>query len=151
MEPVKDQNNVAETHQKLSVVWGALLSSQLLFLLLVFFTKKELFGFDLSQSLAGKNPAMVLVLAGLGLTAFVLSFVLKSRMLKQAEEQQNTAFVQSALVVSCALCESISLLGLVLAFAADYQYFFLWFALGILGIILHFPQKKHLIAASYKK
>jgi hypothetical protein len=48
------------------------------------------------------------------------------------------------------LCEAISLLGVALAFAFSYQYFFLWFALGILGTILHFPKRDNLVAASYK-
>lgn len=151
MEPLEDKNDIASNQQRLAVVWAVLLTSQLFLLLLVFFSKKELFDLDFSQPPARENPLMVIVLACLSLTAFVLSFVLKAGMLKQAEEQQKPAFVQSALIVSCALCESISLFGLLLAFAADYRYFFLWFALGILGIILHFPKKKHLIAASYKK
>jgi hypothetical protein len=37
-----------------------------------------------------------------------------------------------------------------MAFAFSYQYFFLWFALGILGMILHFPKRDNLIAAAYK-
>jgi len=151
MQLLEDKNDIGENLQKLKVVWAVLLTSQLFLLLLAFFAKKELFDLNFSQPLAGKNPVMVLVAACLSLTAFVLSFVLKAGMLKQAEEQQNAAFVRSALVLSCALCESISLVGLLLAFAADYPYFFLWFALGIFGIILHFPKKKHLIAASYKK
>jgi len=151
MQPQNDRNNIVnETHQKLTVVWGALLSSQFVLLAILYFRKKELFHFDLSQPLAGSNPMMAAVLACLSITAFLLSFVLKSRMLKQAENEQNIAIVQTAMIVACALCESISLLGLVLAFAANYKYFFLWFGLGIFGIILHFPKRKHLIAASYK-
>jgi hypothetical protein len=38
-----------------------------------------------------------------------------------------------------------------LAFVADYQYFFLWFILGIGATIFHFPRRDNLIAAGYKK
>jgi hypothetical protein len=58
--------------------------------------------------------------------------------------------VQTAMIIGCALCESISLFGLLLVFLEGYQYFFLWFALAILGFVLHFPRRENLIAASYK-
>jgi hypothetical protein len=54
------------------------------------------------------------------------------------------------MIVGCALCESVSLFGIMLAFVADYQYFFLWFILGIGSMIFHFPRRDNLIAASYK-
>jgi hypothetical protein len=59
--------------------------------------------------------------------------------------------VQTGLIIAVALCEASSLFGLTLAFAFDYQYFFLWIILGILGIALHFPRRSELHAASYKK
>jgi len=80
-----------------------------------------------------------------------LSFVLRKRFINQAINEQKLQLVQTAMIIGCALCESITLFGVVLAFAQNYQYFFLWFALGILGIILHFPRRENLIAASYKK
>jgi len=42
-------------------------------------------------------------------------------------------------------------LGIVLAFAFAYQYFFAWFALGIIGILLHYPRRDDIVSASYKK
>lgn len=148
--PAEGQS-IDERYQKLRVVWSVLLTSQFFLLSVVFFSKNELFKFEFTQPLAGNNPVMVLVLAVVGLTSFALSFFMRWRMLKQAEAEQNPDFVQTALIISCALCESISLFGLVLAFALEYQYFFLWFGLGILGIILHFPRKQALLAATYKK
>ncbi len=147
----KEQETIEQRYQRLRVVWAVLLTTQFFFLSVLFFTKNELFRFEFSEPLSGQNPVMVIMLAVLAVTSFALSFAIKARMLKQAEAEQNPDLVQTALVISCALCESISLLGFVLAFALGYQYFFLWFALGILGILLHFPKKKHLLRASYKK
>jgi F0F1-type ATP synthase membrane subunit c/vacuolar-type H+-ATPase subunit K len=150
MEPVKEQETIDQRYQRLRVVWSVLLTSQFFLFSVVFFTKNDLFKFEFTEPLSGKNPVMILVLALLAVTSFSLSFLMRTKMLKQAEMEQTPDLVQTALIISCALCESISLLGLVLAFALEYQYFFIWFALGILGIILHFPRKKDLERASYK-
>jgi len=39
----------------------------------------------------------------------------------------------------------------VLAFAFNYEYFFLWIALGILGMLVHFPRRGDIEAANFKK
>jgi F0F1-type ATP synthase membrane subunit c/vacuolar-type H+-ATPase subunit K len=101
--------------------------------------------------LFGENPAIVIAFAALALTNLALSFVMKKRAVQQAIEKREVSYVQTGLVLACAFCESISLLGFVLAFAFSYQYFFLWFALGIVGIILHFPRRDDVMAATYKK
>lgn len=142
--------NVVQNYKTLLVIWFALLASQALFLVVVFFSKPEAFRFDFSKPLLGENPAIVLAFVVLAIINFTLSFAMKKRSFEQAVEKQEPSYVQTGLVLACAFCESISLLGLVLAFAFSYQYFFLWFALGITGIILHFPRRDDLIAASYK-
>lgn len=147
----ENQNPNAQ-YQTLVVIWGALLMSQFMFLVILFTTKPELFSFDFSKPLLdGENSVLVIAVAVLGITTFLLSFVLKKKFLDQAVQTQNTALVQTAMIIGCALCEATTLFGLVLAFAAEYQYFFAWFALGVLGIILHFPKRDDLFAASYKK
>jgi F0F1-type ATP synthase membrane subunit c/vacuolar-type H+-ATPase subunit K len=88
----------------------------------------------------------VLAISNLG-----MSFVFGRKYINQAIAEQKVELVQTAVIIGCALCEAISLYGVVMAFAFSYQYFFLWFALGILGTILHFPKRDNLIAASYKK
>ncbi len=116
-----------------------------------FFAKPEVFKFDFTKPVLGENAVFVSVFAALALANFGLSFVMKKRSYEQAIAEQKIVFVQTGLIIACALCEAISLLGVVLAFAFSYQYFFLWFALGILGIILHFPRRENVFAANYKK
>ncbi len=99
----------------------------------------------------GENSFLIFALAFAGISTFLMSFILKSKYIKQAIDQQNVGLIQTAMIIGCALSEATTLFGLVLAFAFSYQYFFLWFALGILGIILHFPRRENLIAASFKK
>jgi hypothetical protein len=142
--------NVEGHYRMLTVVWIALLFSQLLLLIVIFFAKPEAFRFDFSKSLLGESPIVTVMFALLAVSNLVLSFVLSRKYLNQAIAEQKPALVQTAMIIACALCEAISLFGVVMAFAFSYQYFFLWFALGILGTILHFPKRDNLIAASYK-
>ena len=135
----------------MAIIWFAMLASQMLLLMVLFFAKPEAFQFDFSKSPLGENPMMTMMFAVLAISNLGLSFVFKRKYLNQAITEQKPALVQTAMILGCALCESISLFGLVLAFAFSYQYFFLWFALGIVGTILHFPKRENLIAASYKK
>lgn len=142
---------VEPIYKTLAVIWFALLVSQALLLVVIYFAKPEAFRFDFSQPLLGENAPIVIVFALLAISNLILSLALARKFLNQAIAAQNVALVQTAMIVGCALCEAISLFGVVLAFAFSYQYFFLWFALGILGTILHFPRRDNLIAAVYKR
>lgn len=148
---MKQNLDVEQSYRTLAVIWFALLMSQVMFLVVILFAKPEVFTFDFAKPLFGENGLIVIVFAMLALANFALSFVMKRRAYEQAINHQRVALVQTGLILACAFCEAISLLGVVLAFAFAYQYFFLWFALGILGIILHFPSRKTIFAASYKK
>ncbi len=149
---MQNQNsNVEGQYKTLSIIWFALLMSQFILLAVIFFAKPEVFRLDFSKPPLGENPIMPLIFALLAISNLVISFVVRKKYISQAIAEQNTALVQTAMIIGCALCEAVSLFGVVLAFAFSYQYFFLWFALGILGIIFHFPKRDNLIAASYKK
>jgi len=143
--------NIEGQYKTLAIIWLALLASQAMFLVIIFFVKPEVLRFDLSKSPLGDNAMITIVFALLAISNLVLSFVLSRKYLNQAISERKTALVQTAVIIGCALCEAVSLFGFVLAFAFSYQYFFLWFALGILGTILHFPKRDHLIAAGYKR
>jgi uncharacterized membrane protein len=146
------QTNVEAVYRTLVVIWLGLLVSQAMLLVVIYFAKPEAFRFDFSKPLLGENAPFIVVSALLlAVSNLVFSFVVSRKFLNQAVAAQNVAFVQKALIVGCAVCEAISLFGVVLVFAFSYQYFFLWFALGILGTILHFPKRDNLIAASYKR
>ena len=142
--------NVEGQYRTLTIVWIALLFSQFLMLVVIFFAKPDVFRFDFSTPLLGGNAAVIGLFALLAISNFALSFVLSRKYLNQAIAEQKTALVQTATIIGCALCEAISLFGVALAFAFSYQYFFLWFAFGILGTILHFPKRDDLVSASYK-
>ena len=137
-------------YETLVVVWFALLISQVLFFALVWFVKPGIFVHETPPPFLGKMPLVILVFAASAIAFLLLSFVLSRQHMQRAERDQDAGCVQTGLVLGCALSEIPSLLGLVLAFAFDYPYFYLWIALGALGMLLHFPRKSNLDAATYK-
>ena len=118
-----------------------------MFLLVVYLLKPELFTFDFSQPYFGKHPIVIILFAAAAIAVFVLSFMLRNQHMRRAVIDKDASCVQTGLVLGCALSEISSLLGVVLAFVFDYHYFFLWIALGMIGVLFHFPRKNNLLAA----
>ncbi len=143
--------NLVVQYQTLLIVWAALLSTQVLFVLMLFFVRPNLFRFDFSQNPLEPSGAMILGFTVAAVTCVILSFAFKRRLYERAVEAQDPAQVRSGLIIALAFCEAPSLFGLVLAFAFDYPYFFLWFTLGIVGMLLHFPKQTDMLAAGYKQ
>ncbi len=141
---------LADQQQILIIIWAALLVSQMLFLVMLFFTKGELFRFEFTQHPLAPSWPMIVAFALAAVVCFLLSFSFKKRFIEQAFQEKKPEIVQSGFIIALALCEASSLFGMCLAFAFDYQYFFLWFALGIGGMLLHFPRQNDLLAAGYK-
>ena len=147
----ENKMDAEQAYRTLLIIWAALVVSQVLFLVLLFVVKPELFKFDMSKPLLGENSVLIIALAAIGVSNLVASFVYRKRLLDQAVNEQNIGLVQTAMITGCALCESISLLGLFSAFTANYQYFFIFSAVGILGTILHMPKRGDIHAASFKQ
>lgn len=140
------------------VIWASLLMSQVMFVVVVFFTRPKLFSFDFTQPILGEAStkvggtfALILGFAVAAVTLVLFSFAFKKRLFERAVEAQDPGQVQTGLIIALAFCEASSLFGLALAFAFDYQYFFLWIALGIIGMILHFPKRDPIHAASQNR
>jgi F0F1-type ATP synthase membrane subunit c/vacuolar-type H+-ATPase subunit K len=143
--------NPEQGYQTILFVWFALLISQLMFLFIVFFIKPELLVFDLTKPLLGDNAAVVLAFAALSAASVVASIILRNKFLRQSVAEQNIAHVQTAMISGCALAEVASLLGLMLAFAFDYQYFFLFSVAGIVATLLHFQRRSSVHAAAFRQ
>jgi F0F1-type ATP synthase membrane subunit c/vacuolar-type H+-ATPase subunit K len=141
------KRTVEEHFRTLCIVWAVLLLSQFMFVFVLSQAKAEVFKFDPSEPVLGKAPAFVIGLALLAIVNLIMSHVIKRRCFLEAVERKKTQLVQTGIIIACAFCEAISIFGMVLAFAFSYQYFFLWFLLGILGIFSHIPRRKDLYAA----
>ena len=141
----------SQTYVTLVIIWFVLMFSQVMFIGVVYFNKPEIFTIDTSRPILGDQPLFPLLFAVLAVFDLALAFFMRKRAIDQALEERNVRYLQTGLIVGCALCEAISLLGMFLAFAFNYQYFFVWFALGAVGILLQFPRREHVRMASFKK
>lgn len=131
-------------------IWAALVMSQMFFPVIVFFAKPELFRFDLTKSLFGDYAVEIGFLGFISIVNLIVSFTLRKRFTDQAISTGRIALVQTAMIFGCALCELASLFGLLVAFVFDFQYFFVFSALGILGTLLHFPRRSDIHAVSLR-
>jgi len=143
--------SVDQLYKTLLVLWLVMFTAQFMFLLVIYFVDPKLFAFDFSKPLLDQNSIIIIIFAVAAIANLLVSFVLRKKFLDESVEKQNMAMVQTALVVGCALCEAVSIFGFMLAFVAEYQYFFLWMILGALGMLFHFPLRKNLVNASSKK
>src|SRR5688572_4101479 len=97
-------------HQTLVVTWASLVMSQLMFFVLIYFIKPEIFRFDLTKPIIGDDPiAPILALAAV--SSVILSFILKRKYLAQSIAEQKVSLVQTGMIIACALCEVASLIG----------------------------------------
>ena len=148
---MQTNQNIEPVYRTNVILWAGFLMSQVIFLAIIFFVKKELFSLDFTKPLLGKEPIVVLIIGLIALMNLVLSFYMKSQMTQESINTQKPSGIQTAQILAYALCESVSILGLILAFVFEYQYFFAFLGLAILGILLHFPKRDNFMAAVYKK
>jgi len=142
--------NIDQTYRTSVIIWMVLLLSQFALIGVAFsFVGPEAIA-NAEAGFLGANPPIVIGALFLAFSNFALSFFMRRKALEQSVAEQNVKHVQTGLIIACALCESISLMGMVLIIVFAYPFFYLWFALGILGIILHFPRRQHLLDASFK-
>ena len=134
-------------YQTLVAIWLGLLFSQMIFFEIVSYTKPDIFNAETSGSILHNLPLVTVVFAAIAILFFVLSFVLRGQYMRRAARDRDAGCVQTGLLLGCVLSEVSSVLGLVLAFVFSHPYFYLWIALGTLGIVLHFPRKGNLDAA----
>jgi hypothetical protein len=143
--------DLGKAYQTLLIIWAALLFSQFLLLFVIYMIKPEVFSFDFTQPVGGEQPIFVFALAGAAIANFITSFGIRKKYLKESVEKRNVGLVQTAMIIGCALGEGMSLLGMLLVFVQNYQYFFVFFALGILTILLSFPRRDDVMAAGFKR
>ncbi len=148
---MKEQQNTraAGIHQTLIILWASLTISHLLFLLVIYFSKPELFTLEHGPTETPLLP-VIAIFAVAAIVAVGISFVIRSRSSKMSEIKQSPVILQTGLISSLALCEAASLFGLVTAFAFSYSYFYFWIFFGVVASVLHFPKFSEVLAATYK-
>jgi hypothetical protein len=140
----------AGQHQTMLIVWVALLISQVMFVVMAYVVKPELLDLE-GATLAGNDPIITAVFGALALAAVAASVYFRKQTVTRGIAEHKVEMIQSGMITGVALAEAASLLGLMLAFAFDYKYFFLWIGLGILGTLLHFPRRADIEAANFRR
>ena len=147
---MKNKPDIDHTYRTMMIIWFVLLMSQFaLFGMSYSFFREAAMG-NIEHGFLSADPVIIVIAIVLAFTNLMLSFVISHRCQMQAIADQNVRLVQTGLVIGCALCESISIIGMVLLAAFAYPYFFYFFALGTAGIFLHFPSRKQLLDATFK-
>lgn len=145
------KQNVEQLYRTSLILWSAFLISQSMFLLVLYFSKPELFKFNFSQPFMGEDFVVVAAFGFMAILNLFIGLFLKFQGVNRAIEEQKPALLQQTLVIGLAFCESISIFGFILAMAFNYPYFFFWTILGTTGILLHFPKRQNFHDASFKK
>ena len=96
------------------------------------------------------NPSLSLTLICVAMVMVLVAFVIKSKLLSKALEQQNTGMVQQAYVLTWAINEVAALLGLMDFFLTNDRYYFVLLIIAALGLLLHFPRREHVVNAAFK-
>ncbi|HEX7312368.1 MAG TPA: hypothetical protein VF297_00360 [Pyrinomonadaceae bacterium] len=128
------------------ILWVAFLICVGLFVLVTWFTRPA----DLPDEISRGVHPMLYALAALALAAVAASFVVKAAIHRRAAEQRQPALMQAGFTLAMALCESAVLFGLVGIFATRNDASYLLFAIGALGMLLHFPRREQVDAAFQK-
>ena len=138
----QSQINIENHHRTLLIIWLFLLMSVSgLFLMTLLVPSKA----------EGDNTIVAIVSIAVGLSNVVLSFVLKQSFLAKSVAKQDLKLVVQAYIIALALCESAALFGLLVHFASGSIYYYVPFAIGAIGMLLHFPKKQHISDASFKQ
>lgn len=141
------ETNVEPRYRVMLMLWFPILISMVLFLMLTIFVAGPRVDGGPADA-DGTNKIVMLVCGAAGGFTFLMSFILKRKYYSQAVEQRNPALMQTGFVLALALCEATSLFGLLIYFVTRDPSAYLLFALAALGMLLHFPRKSQLLAAS---
>lgn len=134
-----DHTNIETRHRTLLILWLATFMSTVVFLVFVLF---------MPSGANPPQPTLGIILNCVGILPVAISFPLKQQVLAQSTAEQRIDRVQVAYVLAFALCEASALLAVVAHFVAGLDFYYLGFVFAGVGQLCHFPQKRHLLAAS---
>ncbi len=96
------------------------------------------------------NPTLSLALLLAGISTTLISFLIKSRLLSRAVDQQQVPLVQQAYIVGWAINEVAALLGVFDFFVTRNRYYYVLLIIAVCGLLLHFPRRESVVNAAFK-
>ena len=133
------EQNVELRLRTLRMLWLSLFGTIGLYLIMTFFAGP-------SEDVE-PNPMLSLVFIVVGLATTLLSFLIKSKLIARAIQQQQTQLVQQAYIVTWAVTEVAALLGMLDFFATGHPHYYILFIISAIGFLLNAPRRDHLINA----
>ena len=115
--------DIDHIYRTMAIIWFVLLMSQFALYGLAWTLRSQNPAVNNEQGFFGAYPPVIAGAIVLALSNLAVSFFMRRRCNEQAVAEQNTKYVQTGLVIACAFCESISIIGMVLAIAFAYPYF----------------------------
>ena len=123
-------------------LWIATMSSVVGYYVLTLLQKR-------SESLEPNNKVF-LILVTISLSTTLLSFLVKSQLLRRAINQQQPALVQQAYIIAWVVSEVAGLLGLFDYFATGDRYYYVMFIIGLCGQLLNYPRRDDVVNATFR-
>ena len=133
------QETVELRLRTIRTLWFALFASVGLYFLVTFFLGP-------SEDIE-PNPTLSLILIVIGVSTTLISFVIKSKLISVAIEQQRVQLVQQAYLVAWAITEVAALLGLLDFLATGHRHYYILFIIAACGMLLHAPRREHVVNA----
>ena len=93
------------------------------------------------------NPTLSLILIVIGVSTTLISFVIKSKLINLAIEQQRVQLVQQAYIVAWAVTEVAALLGMLDFFVTGHRHYYILFIIAAFGMLLQGPRREHVVNA----
>ena len=117
----------------LLLIWGAQVFSLALLFGLTYVVRPE--------SSRDGNHALAWALGAIGFTSFLVSFLIKRKLLAKAAAERRLDLGTTAYVVAFAMCEMTALLGFVAYIVTGLPYALHSFIIAAAGLLLHFPSR----------
>ncbi|HET8782808.1 MAG TPA: hypothetical protein VFM63_10350 [Pyrinomonadaceae bacterium] len=97
------------------------------------------------------NDTLSLAFIVIGISIILISFLLKSKLLTRAVDQQQVGLVQQAYIVAWAMSEVPALLGLLDFFVTGNPYYYVPMIIAVIGQLAHYPRREHVEQAAFKR
>lgn len=137
--PQQIEGKVEARHRTILIIWFSLLMSISIFFVMTLM---------IPGNTAAPNTTLSFALIGAAFIVVILSVLIKLRVVQRAIEKRDPGMLQTGYVAGFALCEAAALWGVIDHFVTGSSYYYFSFALGALGMLLHFPKKDHVRAAT---
>ena len=136
------------------IIWASFFMAVGIYALIAYFTRQsDESPVGASESLgigasAGGFSVLILVLFALGLTTVVASFLVRQAFANRAVREQSLMVLQAGFILAVVLCEMAAIFGFIGLLTVGNSAAYLLFVVSAAGMVLHFPRREDVVAAS---